>query len=150
MVEHEMHRDGLRDRLLQQRQGLGGPPGERIGRPQGRGDLGDEEPDVRPLREVEGPFEHGYGLGEVSLAQRPKAHSPIYQDTAIGVIGSLGDLHSFLGGCLPLGEGAALGKGDDEAPREHTEARPCRPRRSWSSAPWRHATFFWQHSSARR
>ena len=34
MVEHETHRDGLRDRLLQQRQGLGGPSGERIGRPQ--------------------------------------------------------------------------------------------------------------------
>ena len=77
MVEHETHRDGLLDRLLQQRQGLGGPSGERIGRPQGRGDPGDEEPDVRPLREVEGPFEHGDGLGEVALAQRPKAHGPI-------------------------------------------------------------------------
>src|SRR5262249_26903539 len=29
MVEHEMHRDGLLDHLLQQRQGLGDPSGER-------------------------------------------------------------------------------------------------------------------------
>ena len=69
---------------------------------------------MRPLREVEGPFEHGDGLGEVSLAQRPKAHGPIGQDTAKGVIGGLGHPHPFLGGRPPLGEGAALGKGEDE------------------------------------
>ena len=102
------------------------------------------------LREVESPFEHGDSLGEVSLAQRPTPHGPIRQDTAIGVIGSLGDLHPFLCGYLPLGEGATLGKGDDKETGENTEANPGRPKRSWSSAPWRHATFFWQHSTACR
>ena len=97
MVEHVLHRHGLLNRLLQQQQGLGGPSGERIGRPQGCGDPGDEEPDVRPLREVEGPFEHRDGLGEVPLAQRPKAHGPIRHDPAVGVIGGLGNPHPFLG-----------------------------------------------------
>jgi hypothetical protein len=51
---------------------------------------------------------------EVALAQRPKAHGPGRHDTAIGVIGSLGNLFPFFAGRPPLGKGAALGKGDDE------------------------------------
>ena len=66
------------------------------------------------LREVEGALEHRDGLMEVPLAQRPKAHGPIRLDTAIGVIGSLGNLHRFLGGSPPLSEGAALGEGPGE------------------------------------
>ena len=50
----------------------------------------------------------------------PKAHGPIRQDTAVGVIGGLGNPHPFLGGRPPLGEGAALGKGAGEvAAGEH-------------------------------
>ena len=64
---------------------------------------------MRPLREGEAAFEHGVGLGEVSLAQCQKAHGPIGQDTAKGVIGGLGHPHPFLSGCPPLSEGAALG-----------------------------------------
>jgi hypothetical protein len=69
---------------------------------------------MRSLREIEGPFQHGDSLGEVTLAQRPKAHSPIRVDTAVGVIGSLGNPHRFLCGCSPLGEISALSKGKDE------------------------------------
>ena len=69
---------------------------------------------MRPLREVEGPYEHSDSLGDVSLAQGSQAHTPIRHDTAKGVIGGLGDLYPFLGRGPPLGEGAALGKGNAE------------------------------------
>jgi hypothetical protein len=68
MVEHVTHGHGLLDRLLQQRQRVGGPSGKRIGSPHKRGDSGDEQPEVRPLREVEGAFEHRDGLLDVPLA----------------------------------------------------------------------------------
>ena len=68
-------------------------------------------------------------LGKVSLPQGPKAHTPIRHGTAIGVIGSLGNPHSFLCRNSPLGEGAALGKTAGEVPAgehrdetRHTEA----------------------------
>jgi hypothetical protein len=75
MFEHVTHCHSLLNRLLQQRQSVGGPSGKRIGSPHERRDAGDEQPDVRPLREVEGAFEHRDGLLEVPLAQRQKAHS---------------------------------------------------------------------------
>ena len=120
MVEHETHRHGLLDRLLQQRQGLGGPSGERIGRPQGAATQGTASRMCAHLREVEGPFEHGDGLGKLPLAQQPKANGPIRQDTAVGVIGGLGDPHPFLCRRPPFGEGAALGKvAGEEAAGKH-------------------------------
>src|SRR5262249_49909117 len=79
-----------------------------------RGNLGDYEPNVRPLREIEGLFQHGDGLEEVSLAQRPKAHSPIRVHTAVGVISSLGNPHPFLSRRSPREEISALSKGEDE------------------------------------
>ena len=113
-------RDALLDRLLQQRQGLSGLSSECIGRSQGRGDPGDCEPEVRPLREVEGAFEHRDGLVEVPLAQIPKASGPIRHDLAVGVVGSLGNPPPFLRGSPPLSEGAALGKvAGEETTGEH-------------------------------
>jgi hypothetical protein len=69
---------------------------------------------MSPMREVDNSFEHKHRLGEVTLAQRPKAHRPIRQDTTIGVIGSLSNLHSFLSECSPLDEGTTLGQGGGE------------------------------------
>ena len=115
MVNHKMHRQGLFDCLLQQWQGVSDPSGECIGCSQGRSSLGEEEPKGHLPHEGESPFESGEGLVEVALAQRPKAHGVIRQDTAVGVIGSLGNLYPFLGGRSPLGEGATLGKAVDEA-----------------------------------
>jgi hypothetical protein len=112
MVPHITYCDCLRDCLLQQQQGLGSPSGERIGRPQGRSDYEDPEPEVRLLRE--GSLKRGDGLEEVTLAQGLKTYAPIYVGTGIRVIGGLGNPHSFLGGHAPLGEGATLGKARDE------------------------------------
>src|SRR5207244_3172565 len=81
---------------------------------------GDKEPEVRPLGQVEGPCKRGDGLGEVALAQGPKAHGPRRHDLAIGVIGSLSKPYPFLSESLPLAKGAALSKGSDkEAVGEH-------------------------------
>ena len=51
---------------------------------------------MRHLREVEGPFEHGMAWG-APLAEIAKAHGPIRQDPAVGVIDGLGNPHPFLG-----------------------------------------------------
>ena len=67
------------------------------------------------LHEVVEPFEDRDGLVEISFAQRQKASGPIGMDTAVRVIGGLGDPHPFLSGNPPLGKGAALGKGVSEA-----------------------------------
>jgi hypothetical protein len=109
-IAHEMHSDVLLNRLLQQRQGLGSPSGERIGRPQECSDPRDSEPEVHSLRQVESPFEHRDSLCKISLSQRPKAHATIRHDTAIGMIGSFGNPHPFLCKNSPLGEDAALDK----------------------------------------
>ena len=51
------HGHSLLDRLLQQRQRVGGPSGKRIGSPHERGDSGDEQPEAPPAR-GRGAFEH--------------------------------------------------------------------------------------------
>jgi hypothetical protein len=77
MVENEIHASSLLDPLLQQRQGLGDPPSECIGYTQGCREERDYKPDMRPLRKVNGPLEHGEGMVQVALAQQQKTHSPI-------------------------------------------------------------------------
>ena len=127
MVPHVTHRDGLSNRLLQQRQSVGGPSGEGVRGPQGRRNQGNEELEGCPLRQVERPFECGEGLVEVALAQRPKAHRPIRHDTAVGVIGCLGNLHPFRCGRMPLGKGTALGQRDDEVTAGEDRGQPRQP-----------------------
>ena len=75
-IAHEMHSNVLLNRLLQQRQGLGSPSGERIDRPQECSDPRDSEPEVHSLRQVESPFEHRDSLRKISLATAPE--SPRY------------------------------------------------------------------------
>ena len=111
MLEQVTSRHGLVDCLLQQRQGLGSPSGERIGRSQGGSHPGDCEPDVCHLYQTEGAFEHGDGLREFPLSQQTTAHGHIRCDTTEGVIDSLGNPHRFLGWPPALGKGAALSKG---------------------------------------
>lgn len=65
LVPHVPPRGGLRHGLLQQRQGLSNPPGQRIGRAQVRGDNRGKERNVRDLAALPGSFKHRERLWEV-------------------------------------------------------------------------------------
>jgi hypothetical protein len=105
---------GLHDCLLQQRHDVSGLSAQGITRPQGCGDHGDEEPEVRLLHERKGPFEHQDRLEGVALTQGLEARGPRCHDRAIVVLGRLDYLNLFLGGHPRLSEAPALRQRDDE------------------------------------
>ena len=59
--------------LIEQRQGLGAPPRQRIGQPQARGDPWHVERDMRGVALREGVFEHRDGTREIPLDQGQRA-----------------------------------------------------------------------------
>src|SRR5262245_35054646 len=97
-------------RLLQQRQGLGDTTSKGIRTGQGRGGLGEPEPDVMNPAEFKAAFEHADGPGEVSLAEGETTDTEIRMDKAVWVIDRPGDPDHFFCMCAPLGERAQFGK----------------------------------------
>src|SRR5215510_5058604 len=98
------YRDGLLDRLLQEWQGFGAPPGQGIRCTQVRGRPGKEISEVPTLAERHTIFERGDGLLDVAFVEVQQADTPIRKDKARWVCDYLGNADPFVAAGDPLGK----------------------------------------------
>ena len=90
------------DHLFEQGQGLGDPPGQRIGQAQAGEDPGQEEWNVGGTALGQGTFKYGHGVLEVTLAQGKRAQPVLRKDGAAGVRRLLGNADGFFDVGPPL------------------------------------------------